>query len=289
MSVLNKGALFPKELEKELLNLVRGKSSLARLANQEPVPFVGKDIVTFNFDGDISVVAESGAKPAGSIVAAPVSMAPVKIVYQARVSDEFMRASEEKQLDMLSAFSDGFAKKMAAGFDKMALHGINPATGSASGVIGTNHFDAKVTSNVITYDNTKPDENINDAIELVETAGYDVTGCIISPDMRSAIAKLKNASNAIAYPDFAFGAVPGTMGPMTLEKNVTMGSDKALVGDFENLFRWGVAEEIPMEIIQFGDPDGAGTDLKAVNQVCLRCEAFIAWAIADPAGFAFVK
>ena len=43
-------------------------------------------------------------------------------------------ASEEEKVDILSAFNDGFAKKLAAGLDKMAIHGVNPATNSASSV-----------------------------------------------------------------------------------------------------------------------------------------------------------
>ena len=43
-----------------------------------------------------------------------------------------------------------------------------------------------------------------------------------------------------------------------------------------------------MEVIEYGDPDGAG-DLKRYNQVYLRAEAYIGWAILDPSAFGIVK
>ena len=56
MAKITKGSLFPRELESELFSLVKGKSSLARLSGAEPLPFVGKDIFTFNFSNKLSIV-----------------------------------------------------------------------------------------------------------------------------------------------------------------------------------------------------------------------------------------
>ncbi|WP_254280840.1 hypothetical protein [Finegoldia magna] len=47
-----------------------------------------------------------------------------------------MYASEEERINILKAFNDGFAKKLAKGLDLMAMHGINPRTGQASTVMG---------------------------------------------------------------------------------------------------------------------------------------------------------
>ena len=62
----------------------------------------------------------------------------------------------------------------------------------------------------------------------------------------------------------------------------------ALVGDFAGAFRWGYANNIPLEVIEYGDPDGAGHDLKQYNEVCLRAEAYIGWGILDADAFAAV-
>ncbi len=55
------------------------------------------------------------------------------------------------------------------------------------------------------------------------------------------------------------------------------------------LFKWGYAENVPLEIIEYGDPDGSGRDLKAYNEILLRAEAFIGWGILDTDAFARVE
>lgn len=296
MSTLAKGNLFPAELEQELFSKVKGHSSLARLSNQEPLPFTGKDIFTFDFSSDIAIVAEGGQKPVGDGEIDPIKMVPLKVVYGMRVNDEFVFAADEKKIEYLRKFSEGFAKKLGAGLDKMAFHGFNPATRTISTVIGNNCFDKKVTSNVVHYVAASADANIDAAIAMVETAEYEANGVAISPTMRGAIAAL-TANGAQKYPDFAFGGTPTSLGSMKLDKNVTVsakatddastGNDQAIVGDFEDCFRWGIAKELPLEVIQYGDPDGQG-DLKRNNQVYIRSEAYIGWAIMDAAAFARV-
>lgn len=290
MSAITKGSLFPKQVEKEIFSLVKGHSSLAKLSTQEPLPFVGKDIFTFNFNSDVAIVGEGGAKPVGDGTVATVAMQPVKVVYGMRVSNEFMYASEEYQLNILMSFADAFSKKLGAGLDKMAMHGIDPATKTASSVIGDNCFDKKVTGNVVTYAAASADTNIDAAIAMVEANEYTCNGIAISPTMRGALAAL-TADGARKYPEFAFGGCPETLGAMRMDSNAAVsaaGVDHAIVGDFAECFRWGIAKELPLEVIEFGDPDGAG-DLKRYNQVYLRSEAFIGWAIMNSDAFAIVN
>lgn len=287
MSVLSKGTLFPAVLETELFSKVKGHSTLAKLSHQDAITFNGNDVFTFSFDSDVDVVGENGEKKAGDASIIPVQTRPIKVIYQSRVSDEFLYASEEARIEILRAFSEGFAKKLASGLDKMAMHGINPSTGLASAVIGTNNFDSLVT-NTVTYSAATADVNIDDAVALVETAEYTADGVAIAPAMRSAISALTDANGGRKYPEFAFGATPNTLGAMTLDTNATVNADKAIVGDFST-FKWGIAKQLPIEVIEYGDPDNTGKDLKGSNQVCIRSEAYIGWAIMDADAFAIVK
>ena len=110
----------------------------------------------------------------------------------------------------------------------------------------------------------------------------------ISPAMRSALAALTNTAGDKRYPEFAFGGQPTHLGANVLDinKTVAVGAvDQAIVGDFENMFKWGYAKEIPTEIIQYGDPDGQG-DLKRQNQVYIRAEVYLGWGILDAGSFA---
>ena len=147
--VLERGALFDPALVTDLVGKVQGKSSLARLAGQSPIAFNGQKEFVFTMDSEIDVVAESGKKTHGGISLAPRTIVPIKVEYGARVSDEFMFASQEERINILKAFNDGFAKKLARGLDLMAFHGVNPRTGTASAVIGDNNFDAAVDQAVL--------------------------------------------------------------------------------------------------------------------------------------------
>ena len=286
--VLSKGTLFDPELVKDLINKVKGKSSLAALSAQTPIPFNGRKEFTFTMDSEIDVVAENGKKTHGGISVEPVTIVPIKVEYGARISDEFLYASEEEQLDILKAFNDGFAKKVASGIDIMAFHGLNPRTGQASAVIGDNHFDAKVTQTV-NYASATPDANIEAAISMIEGADGDVTGMAIAPAVRSDLAAMTKQSGEKLYPEFAFGGKPSSLGAYGLNINKTVATgdvDKAIIGDFTNMFKWGYAKEIPMEIIKYGDPDNSGKDLKGYNQVYIRAEAYLGWGILNGNSFA---
>lgn len=279
--------IFSETLVADLMNKVRGKSSLAKLSAQEPIPFNGLKEFTFAMDKEIDIVAENGKKTEGGITVEPVTIVPIKFEYGARVSDEFMYAADDAKLQVLKAFNEGFAKKVAKGFDMAAFHGVNPRTGSASDVVGTNHFDNKVTQTV-PYAAATCDENLDAIIAAVQGSDGDVTGIALSNTMGADMAKIK-VNGVRQYPEFRFGASPAALGGMAVDVNKTVYNgtvkDHAIVGDFQNAFKWGFAKQIPLEIIPYGDPDNSGKDLKGYNQVYLRAEVYIGWGILVPAFF----
>lgn len=286
---LERGTLFDPKLVTDLVSKVQGKSSLAVLSGQTPIPFNGKKEFVFTMDSEVDVVAESGKKTHGGVSLAPRTIVPIKIEYGARVSDEFMYAAEEERINILQAFNDGFAKKVARGLDLMAFHGVNPRSGVASAVIGTNHFDALVTQEVDATANANAD--IETAVGLVQGSSGDVTGLAIAPAFRTALAGLTKTDGNAMFPELAWGAAPGTLNGLQVDVNKTvsdMSDDLAVIGDFANGFKWGYAKEIPMEVIQYGDPDNSGLDLKGYNQVYLRAELYLGWGILAPETFARV-
>lgn len=289
MAVLSKGTLFDPELVTDLINKVKGKSSLAVLSKQVPVSFNGNKIFTFTLDKDVDVVAENGKKSEGGVSVEPVKIIPIKIEYGARISDEFLFAADEEKINVLKAFNEGFAKKVARGLDLMAMHGVNPRTKLASTVIGTNHFDNLVSQKVV-YTKAQVEENIESAIALVHGSNGVVSGMAMSTEMSSELAKLK-VNGVKQYPELAWGANPGSINGLPVDINTTVSEgidnkEKVIVGDFANMFKWGYAKEIPLEVIEFGDPDNSGKDLKGYNQVYLRAEAYIGWGILDEKAFA---
>lgn len=292
---LKQGTLFKPDLVKELISKVQGRSVLAKLSSQTPIPFNGVEQFIFNLEGNAQIVGEGQQKGAGKAIIEPKVIKPLKFVYQARITDEFKYASEEKQLEYLSQFADGFAKKIADAFDIAAIHGLEPKGLTDATFRDTNSFDGLITGNIVTYAEDKFDDNIDAAVQQIVAKGGEVTGVAISPVGGQSLAKLK-VNGVVQYPEFRFGQNPDSFYGMKsdVNKNLTVTggtaqTDHAIVGDFENRFKWGYAENIPMEIIEYGDPDGAGRDLKAYNEILLRAEAFIGWGILDADAFARVK
>lgn len=292
---LKQGTLFKPELVKELISKVQGRSVLAKLSSQTPIPFNGVEQFIFNLEGNAQIVGEGQQKGAGKAIIEPKVIKPLKFVYQARITDEFKYASEEKQLEYLSQFADGFAKKIADAFDIAAIHGLEPKGLTDATFRDTNSFDGLISGNIVIYAEDKFDDNIDAAVQQIVAKGGEVTGVAISPVGGQSLAKLK-VNGVAQYPEFRFGQNPDSFYGMKsdVNKNLTVTggtaqTDHAIVGDFENRFKWGYAENIPMEIIEYGDPDGAGRDLKAYNEILLRAEAFIGWGILDADAFARVK
>ena len=286
MAVLSKGSLFDPVVVTDVFNKVRGKSSLAKLSGAKLLSFNGNSIFTFNMDSEIALVAENASKPHGGFSVGTVTVTPLKVVYQGRVSDEFMYASDEAKVDILAGFVEGFSAKLAAGLDKMAFHGVNPATGLASTLI-TSYFDGSV-SNLVAYSSgTGGDAAIEAASQLL--GDYSANGLAISKTFAGLLAGETKSNGDKKFPELAWGGQPERLGGLPCDVNATVGPDNyAVMGDF-NAFRWGYAKDVTFETIEYGDPDNSGDDLKNKNQVMLRAEAYIGFAIIDPAAFALVK
>lgn len=295
MTTLKSTQLFTPELVQDMFTKVKGHSSLAVLSTQTPIPFSGTETFVFNLEGNAQIVGEGEQKSGNKATIKSKTIKPVKIVYQTRVTDEFMYCSDEKKVKYMQQFTDGFAVKIAEAFDIAAIHGLEPKTLTDASFKATNSFDGLVTDNVVNYNAGEIDNNIEAAVEMVILDGGVVTGLALSPAAGSALGKVK-VNGVSQYPEFRFGGKPQNFAGMKSDVNRTLTinggtakKDHAIVGDFDKAFKWGYAENIPMEVIEYGDPDQTGRDLKAHNEICLRAEAYIGWGILEPNSFARVE
>lgn len=296
-NAIARGSLFPAELVPGFLNQVKGRSSIAALCGSDPIPFNGKEYFTFNMDNDVDIVAEAGAKSAGGGQVGSVTIVPVKIEYGMRVSDEFIYGSEEVALNIMRAFSEGWSKKVARGIDIMAMHGVNPRTGlAASGTIGNNHLDYAAGTK-ITYlgSSSTAYQNVDAAIAGINAYDHEATGAIMGSTIRAALAAMVDSDNRPVFPELAWGGRPGSLNGLRTDFNgptVEFNSAKtrAIIGDFANFFKWGIAKELPIQVIQYGNPDNDATagDLAGHNQVYIRGEAYVGWGILDATAFATI-
>ena len=292
MASVNAGTLFPHDLVTEMFSKVVGRSSVAKLADQTPIPFSGLDVMTFSMDDDVAIVGEGAAKPAGDATAATVKIVPLKVVYQSRVSDEFIHCAEEKKLTYLQAFTDGFTKKIARGLDIMVFHGLDPKTSSTSSIIGANCLDRASSVALEAYSSAAVEGDITAAISALGD-GYVCNGIAMSPAFATALSQVSLSGGQRPYEDFMWGGNPGAIRGINADVNPTVAVTAstatllpyAYLGDW-SAFRWGYIADIPMEVIEYGNPDGGTYDLKQANQVLLRSEAYIGWGILDPKAFA---
>lgn len=292
MASLATGTLFPHELVTEMFSKVAGRSSVAKLAAQTPIPFSGIDVMTFSLDTDVAIVGEGAAKPAGDATVGTVTIRPIKVVYQSRVNDEFMRCAEEKQLQYLQAFTDGYAKKIARGLDIMVFHGLDPKTNATSSIIGANCLDRAASVALEAYSSAAVEGDITAAIGALGE-GYVCDGIAMSPAFATALSQVSLAGGQRPYEDFMWGGNPGTIRGIPCDVNPTVAVSAstatllpyAYLGDW-SAFRWGYAANMPLEVIEYGNPDGGTYDLKQANQVLLRTEAYVGWGILDPKAFA---
>jgi len=286
-AVLSKGQLFNSEMTGEVKNLVRGFSSLAKMSESRPISITGSDVFTYNFDNEASIVGENELKPAGGATVGRVTIRPVKVVYQHRVSDEFMR-SAERRIDLLAEFQTAFAKSVARQIDIGAFHGINAATGKASPAIGDNHFDHDVTA-ITPASGATANDKIEAAISAVQGANHEVTGIIMSPVMKQSLAQMKKTDGTPYFAELQWGSSPEAVNGLatSINNTVAVGNvDAAIVGNFRDMFRWGMASDILFRVFDVGNPDNsAAGDLAALNQLLLRGEVYVGWAVIDPAAF----
>ena len=126
---------------------------------------------------------------------------------------------------------------------------------------------------------------------------YDINGFAMSRKLASDLRKLRVPSTGMRlFPEVPlslavsnFDGIPAAASG-TVDGHLATTSTKVrgIVGDF-SLIRWGLVRDIWSEIIEYGDPDNTGIDLKGSNQVAYRTEAVYAYAVLDPKGFAVLK
>jgi hypothetical protein len=179
------------------------------------------------------------------------------------------------------------------------FHGINPLTGTvAAGIVAADRI-VSTTNSVEVLDGTGANAPLGAELEieaafgLVIADGYVPTGIAFDPTYAWTTSTERYADGRKKFPELGLtGTVSNFSGNPAFTTSTVSGTPeaasatnvKAIVGDW-SLLRWGVQRRIPVEMIQYGDPDGQG-DLKRQNQIALRMEVVYGWGIMDADGFA---
>lgn len=278
---------------------------LPKLVPSKPTLFGPVNGATFSGVPRAQIVGESerkdGQEPFSLV---PFSALPVKAQITVRVSDEFKWADEDYQLGILD---DLVAPAIGAGMgrfvDLFTFHGINPLTGTVSPK--ATKYLSQATK--VVESAGAPTNELNQAVGLIAATGTAMpNGIAFDAAYNYALAtEVWPEGTALAgqerYPSLGFGAVENWRGLKAASSSTASGRPeladtklRAIVGDYTQV-RWGYQRNIPLEMIEYGNPDniietdGSPRDLKGYNEVALRSEVVIYVAIGDLSKFALVK
>lgn len=281
---------IPKSVITELINKAKDTSTIAALSPSRPQLFADETHLIFNASSEAEVVDEGAKKSAYEQTLSPVVGKRFKVQTTTRVSDELRWADEDSRLEIINAIQNDQAEAIGRALDYVVYHAINPKTGGAlSGYTALTAGAKSVTAS---------DDYVSDIDDMLDQIiDYEVNGIALSRGFAADLRKVRVPSTGMRlYPEIPlnlnvgnFDGIPAaTSGTVNGKLATAPTKVLAIMGDF-SLIKWGMVRDMWSEIIEFGDPDGTGYDLKAYNQIAYRTEAVYAYAILDSAGFAVLK
>ena len=294
--------LLPREIAAGLIKDTQAASVVSRLSGAEPMRFGNVDYLVFNDIPKAEFVEEGGEKSATKAGFTSVSATPHKAQVTMRFSEEVQWADEDYQLGILETLSSAGAEALARALDFGVIHAINPLSGAKVGS-WTNYIGAS--TKIVEHKATggaDADDDFRAAVGLLvnQTKPVAITGAALDPAFAWDLASLKvkdgaGATSQPRYPNLGFGTnVTNFLGLACAQSNTVSGRPeaadtkvRAVVGDWAGGLRWGIQRDIPVSVIDRGDPDGQG-DLARKNQIALRLEIVYGWYVFTDK-FALVK
>lgn len=274
---------------------------LAQLATQDPEIRVGStDFFTFTSTPKAELVGEGANKSSADATPSKVVAKTYKVQLTYRVSDEILIADREHQIRLIEALRGRIGTGISRALDLIAIHGVNPATGTVSSNVANYFVKANngVAHKTATSSDT-PDGLIRSAAVTLQGEGYNASGIAFDPQFVGSLANQLDSNGRQLYPELGLGfnisnfqgLKAASADTVSAKNEITPTSGakvvSAIMGDFD-AFKWGIAEEVPLHLIQYGDPDGNG-DLQRTNEVAIRAEAYIGFAIMDGKAFTVIE
>jgi hypothetical protein len=266
-------------------------SVVAVLSGSEPMQFGNVDIMTFDTPPRAEYVAEGGNKASTTGVFGVKTVVPHKVQVTMRFNQEVQWADEDYQLGVLSTLANAGGVALSRALDLGVIHRINPLTGTAAASITGKLND---TTNRVEVAGAA-DLEVETAAGLVIAGGYTPNGIAFDPSYAWTLATSRYADGRKKFPELGYdtnlssfqGLRASVSNTVSARPEATDTKLRAVIGDWTTI-RWGVQRRVPVELIQFGDPDGQG-DLKRTNQIALRLEVVYGWAFMDVQAFAAVN
>lgn len=298
MALQTSGIVLPKSVIPAIFTQTKDTSTIAALSPSKPEVFADETYLVFNGNAEAEVVAEGAQKSAYNESVNPVVANRATIQTTTRVSNQLKWADEDDQLRIIGAIQEDQALALGRALDYLVYHAVTPKTGAV--ITGYTALTAATGVNDVYLGATvaaATDKQLITSIDNMATAVndlYDINGFALSKTYANALRKIRNDNLARLYPEIPLSLKVGNIegipaavsGTVNGRKNATTSNVLAFMGDY-SLIKWGLVRNIKAEVIEYGDPDGAG-DLKRLNQIAYRTEAVLAWAVLDPAAFAIL-
>lgn len=283
--------LLPKEVATVITKRAKDTSTIAALSPSEPQLFLDKDYMVFTGNSEAEVVAEGAQKSSYEETLTSVVGKRFKVQTTTRLSNELQWADDDAKLEIISKIQADQAAAMGRVLDYVVYHAFDPKKKTT--LEGFNALAKSAVSVPAT------DDRVADIDSLAEAVSdeYDINGIALSKTMANELRKIRVPSTGQRfYPEIPINLQVGNLDGIPAATSGTVNGRLitpatgilAFLGDF-SLIKWGMVRDIWSEIIEYGDPDNTGKDLKGVNQIAYRTEAMYSYAILDPKGIAVLK
>lgn len=281
---------LPAEVTQAIINKVGNTSTIAALSPSTPQLFLNEDYMVFNGAAEAEVVAEGQKKSSYEQTASYITGKKFKVQCTTRVTEELKWADEDNRLEIISSIQEDQTKAIARALDYVIYHAINPKSGTE-----LTGYDALTANAVAVTDSGDDIANVDALADAVNE--YEINGVALSRTWASRLRKLRVPATGMRfYPEIPINLAAGTLDGIPAATSTTVDGKKAttptkvlgIMGDY-SLIKWGMIRDIWAEVIQYGDPDQTGVDLKAHNQIAYRTEAMFSYAVLDPKAFAVLK
>lgn len=266
------------------------KGVVAQLTNSLPEIKIG-DTSFFDLSGRTKgeIVGEGKQKSPTPVTHPLRHILTTKLHYTERLSTEFLEFDKETQAHIVETLANKWMNKdFPSDLDTVVIHGFDPLSGKQSTVL--QDYITKTGSSILVPSTGTTAAAIDTDLQTAIGSVDEVNGFAFSNSAASKLAGLTTDSGSPKYPSLgrfglAFDNFEGTPAAKSKEVGEYNGV-QLIVGDWTAL-RWGIASEMPVDLIKYGDPDGLG-DLQRYNQVALRYEVIFGFGIANPEAFAVV-
>lgn len=292
MALQTDKVLLPKEVATVITKKAKDTSTIAALSPSEPQLFLDKEYMVFSGNAEAEVIAEGEQKSPYEETLSPVVGKRFKVQTTTRVTDELKYADDDARLEIISKIQADQAAALGRVLDYVIYHAFDPKKKTTlTGYSKLSETAAQVTAT---------DDRVADIDALVEAVNdeYDINGIAMSKTMTNELRRIRiKDTMQRLYPEIPLNLQVGSLEGIPASTSGTVNGRLitetptnvlAFLGDF-SLIKWGMVRDIWSEIIEYGDPDGSGKDLKGYNQIAYRTEAIYSYAILDPKGIAVLK